>query len=149
RIDWQISSAVLHGGTSSVLALGCPPGQPQGWIVSLRHPSDPDRNMGNVQLTNRALGTSAATFQHFEYNGRKLGHLLDPRKGWPAEGLLQVSVVAPSAAEADALSTAFFVMGLEETRRYCQLHPEIGAVVVTLDGVVAMINLGIDEFSAA
>jgi thiamine biosynthesis lipoprotein len=148
RNNWQISSALLHGGTSSVLALGCPPGQ-AGWIVSLRHPNDSGHTIGNVQLCNRALGTSAATYQHFEYNGRKLGHLLDPRKGWPAEGFLQVSVLAPSAAEADALSTAFFVIGLEETRRYCQLHPEIGAVVMTLDGVVATINLGIDEFSAA
>jgi thiamine biosynthesis lipoprotein len=149
RNDWQISSALLHGGTSSVLAVGCPPGQVNGWIVSLRHPSDPGSAIGDVRLNNRALGTSAATYQHFEYNGRKLGHLLDPRKGWPAEGLLQVSATAPTAAEADALSTAFFVMGLEETRVYCRTHPEIGAVVVTLDGTVATFNLGFDEFSAA
>ena len=103
--------------------IGAPPGQSAGWAVSLKHPWDANRSIGVVYLRNRALGTSAATYQFFEYNGRKLGHLLDPRKGWPAEGVQQVSVVAPTAAEADALSTAFFVMGLDETRLYCQSTP--------------------------
>src|SRR5262249_15334291 len=80
-----------------------------------------------------ALGTSAATFQHFEYNGRKLGHLLDPRTGSPGEGVEQVSVVAPSAAEADALSTAFFVLGVEPTARFCRTRPDIGAVLLPAD----------------
>ena len=77
-----------------------------------------------------ALGTSAATFQHFEYNGRKLGHLLDPRTGWPAEGVEQASVVAPTAAEADALSTAFFVLGVEPTARFCRTRPDVGVVLL-------------------
>jgi thiamine biosynthesis lipoprotein len=130
RKNWDIGSALIHGGASSVLAIGAPPGQPVGWTVSLRHPWNEGRSIGAVKLRDRALGTSAATYQHFEYNGRKLGHLLDPRKGWPAEGLQQVSAIAPTAAEADALSTAFFVMGLEATRDYCRMHPTIGAVIL-------------------
>ena len=125
-----IRSALLHGGSSSVLALGTPPGQPRGWPVALRHPWEVDQNLGIVNLKGQALGTSAATHQYFEYNGRKLGHLLDPRTGWPAEQVQQVSVIAPSAAEADALSTAFFVLGIEAVRRYCETHPTIGAIVV-------------------
>ena len=76
------------------------------------------------------MGTSAATFQHLEYNGKKLGHVLDPRTGWPADGMASASVVAPTAAEADALSTAFFVGGVELARRYCAAHPEIGAILL-------------------
>jgi thiamine biosynthesis lipoprotein len=125
-----IRSALLHGGASSVLALGAPPSQPAGWTVALKHPWDMERTIGLVNLKNQALGTSAATHQHFEYNGRKLGHLLDPRTGWPAEQIQQVSAIAPSAAEADALSTAFFVLGVEATRRYCETHPGIGAIIV-------------------
>lgn len=130
RLDWGVSSALLHGGSSSVLAMGTPADQGDGWIVSLRHPWHPDRSIGTLKLRDRALGTSAATFQHFEYNGRMLGHLLDPRKGWPAEGLQQASALAPTAAEADALSTAFFVMGMDGARRYCESHPDIGAVML-------------------
>ena len=64
----------------------------------------------------RAMATSAATYQHFEYEGKKLGHLLDPRTAWPAEGMLSATVTAPTAAEADALATAFFILGIEKTR---------------------------------
>jgi thiamine biosynthesis lipoprotein len=127
---WGASSALLHGGASSVRAIGTPPGQPRGWPVSIKHPWDASRRLGTVYLRGTALGTSAATFQHFEYNGRKLGHLLDPRTGWPAEGIEQASVLAPTAAEADALSTAFFVLGVESTARYCRTRPDVGVVLL-------------------
>ena len=68
-----------------------------------------------VRLRDRALGTSAATFQHLEYNGRKLGHILDPRTGWPAEGTASATAIAPTAAEADALATAFFILGVDQS----------------------------------
>jgi thiamine biosynthesis lipoprotein len=65
-----------------------------------------------------------------EYNGRKLGHILDPRSGWPAEELALASVIAPTAAEADALATAFYVLGVDEARAYCETHPGIGALLL-------------------
>ncbi len=136
RDRWGVDSGLLHGGTSSVLALGAPPGRTAGWSISLKHPADENRTIGNVNLRNRALGTSAATYQFFEYNGRKLGHLLDPRRGWPAEGVRQATALAPTAAEADALSTAFFVMGLAETRLYCQSRPHIGAIILPEDNAM-------------
>lgn len=128
--DWDVRSALLHGGRSSVRAVGAPPRQPRGWPVSIRHPWVRDRRLGMVYLKHQGLGTSAATFQHFEYNGRKLGHLLDPRIGWPAEGVQQVTVIAPTATEADALSTAFFVLGVESTARFCQTRPDVGVVML-------------------
>jgi FAD:protein FMN transferase len=130
RRDWSCGPALLHGGSSSVRAISSPLGQPRGWPVTIKHPWDPDRRLGTLYLNDGALGTSAATFQHFEYNGRKLGHLLDPRTGWPAEGVEQVSVFAPTAAEADALSTAFFVLGVEATARFCQSRPDVGVVML-------------------
>ena len=83
-----------------------------------------------VWLNNRALGTSAATFQHLEYNGRKLGHILDPRTGWPVEEMALTSVIAPTAAEADALATAFYVLGVDKAKAYCARHPDIGAILL-------------------
>ncbi|MBX9625208.1 MAG: FAD:protein FMN transferase, partial [Gemmataceae bacterium] len=71
RTDWGVTSALLHGGGSSVYAIGHPPGESRGWPVRLRHPSG-DGSIGTVWLRDRGLGVSAATFQHFEYNGRKL-----------------------------------------------------------------------------
>jgi thiamine biosynthesis lipoprotein len=128
--DWGVASALLHGGTSSVLAVGTPPGDPRGWAVGLKHPWEPGRRLATVRLRGRALATSAATYQHFDYNNRKLGHLLDPRTGRPAEGVALATAVAPTAAGADALATAFYVLGADAARRYCDEHPDAGAVLL-------------------
>ena len=126
----NVPAALLQGGRSSVYAIGSAPGNERGWPVGVSHPWDPERRLAMLWLRDRALGTSAATFQHLEYNGHKLGHLLDPRTGWPAEGMAGATVVAPTAAEADALATAFFVLGVERARAYCAAHPEVGAVLL-------------------
>ena len=131
RGQWRITTAMLHGGHSSVLAMGSQPGTRDGWPVGILHPQQRDRRLAILHLRNRALGTSAATFQHLQHQGRKLGHILDPRTCWPAEGVLSASVTAPTAALADALATAFYVMGIDQTRAYCAGNPEIGAVLLT------------------
>jgi thiamine biosynthesis lipoprotein len=98
--------------------------------VGIQHPWKPDRRLAVVRLRDQALATSAATFQHLEYEGRKLGHLLDPRTGWPAEGIASATAIAPTAAEADALATAFFVLGAEPTQRYCNNRLNVGAILL-------------------
>lgn len=129
RERWGIRSALLHGGGSSVFAIGTPPGDPRGWPIAVSHPWN-DTNLGTVRLIDEGFGTSAATFQFFEHNGRKLGHLLDPRTGWPASGTASASVVAPTAADADAISTAFFVLGADAAREFCRTHPDLAAIVL-------------------
>ena len=130
RRQWGITSALVHGGHSSVLGIGDQPGK-SGWPVGILHPQQRDRRLAIIHLCNRALGTSAATFQHLHHGGGKLGHILDPQTGWPAEGVLSASVSAPTAALADALATAFYVMGVEKARAYCAGHPDIGAVILS------------------
>jgi thiamine biosynthesis lipoprotein len=149
RSKWGVASALLHGGGSSARAVGTPPGQPRGWPVSVRHPWADDRTLGTVWLRDEGFGTSAATFQYFEYNGRKLGHLLDPRTGWPAAGTASASVVAPTAAAADALSTAFFVLGAAGAEAHCTPRPYLGAVVLpedAADGPPAVFGLTADRY---
>jgi thiamine biosynthesis lipoprotein len=135
RDEWGVRSGLLHGGHSSVYALGSQPGREDGWPVGILDPAAgraprTARRLAILRLRDRALGTSAATFQHLEYNGRRLGHILDPRTGWPAEGMALASVTAPTAAEADALATAFFVMGEDKARACCERRPDIGAVLL-------------------
>jgi thiamine biosynthesis lipoprotein len=133
-----IEDFLFHGGQSSVLARGsqtvdgrpADPAHPRGWTVGIRHPLRRNVRLAQVRLRNRALGTSGTENQFFRYRGRRYGHILDPRTGWPAEQLLSATVLAPSAALADALSTAFFVMGAEAALDYCQTHPEIAAVLL-------------------
>ena len=129
----NVSSALLHGGHSSVYAIGSEPGTDRGWLISIGHPEEPDNCLGTSRLRNQAMGTSAATFKYLEHRGRKLGHILDPRLGWPASGVSSATVVASSAAEADALATAFFILGSKKAEAYCRSHQDVGAILL-LDG---------------
>jgi thiamine biosynthesis lipoprotein len=142
RDEWDISSALLHGGHSSILAVGTPPGQPRGWQIALGHPWNLERKIATIWLRDEAMGTSSATFRHLEHEGRMLGHILDPRTGWPAEGTALATTVAPTAARADALATALFILGAEGTRAYCDAHPEIGAALLPEGEHALLVTMG-------
>ncbi|HEU5117288.1 MAG TPA: FAD:protein FMN transferase, partial [Isosphaeraceae bacterium] len=107
RTHWWPTPALIHGGQSSLYALGSPPWKFGGrWDVALQNPFEPSQPLGMIYLRNRGLGTSGAAFQQFESGGRLYGHIIDPRTGEPPErGPASVTVLAPSAADADALST--------------------------------------------
>ena len=85
----------------------------EDWPVGLRNPLLPHERLGTLMFCDQALSTSGSNVQYFRHAGERYGHILDPRTGWPPSHLLSVSVVAPTAAVADALSTAFFVAGVE------------------------------------
>jgi thiamine biosynthesis lipoprotein len=112
-----VSRALLSGGHSSGRAIGA-----EGFPVDVRSPRVAEA-IARLRLADAALGTSGAGEQFFEAAGKRYGHVLDPRTGWPAEGVLSASVVTASAADADALSTAFLVAGPELAERYCADHP--------------------------
>jgi thiamine biosynthesis lipoprotein len=71
----------------------------------------PGRRLATITLDDKALGTSGSGTQFFIDRGRKLGHILDPRSGLPAEGVISATVITESAADADALATALYVLG--------------------------------------
>jgi thiamine biosynthesis lipoprotein len=129
-----VSDLLMHGGQSSILARGSRAGllaDQRGWSVALRHPLRDEVRLGEVWLRDCALGTSGSAHQFFYHEGRRYSHLLDPRTARPAEGLLSTTVIAPTGALADALATAFFVMGVEATRAYCEAYPSIAAILVS------------------
>ncbi len=120
-----------HGGGSSVLARGKNRNSRDAcWTIGLRHPLQPGQRLAEFHLRNRALATAGGATQFFEHEGCQYSHLLDPRTGWPATDVLTATVLAPTAALADGLATAFFVMGVEAVEAYCKRHPEIAAVLV-------------------
>lgn len=145
-----------HAGQSSLRCAGAEyDDNPQGgWSVGVGHPLRPGRHVAHVRVRDRALATSAAGVQFFRQDGRRYGHLIDPRSGCPAEGVLSVTVLAPSAAQADALSTALFVLGPDGSTEYFRNHPEIKALWV-LPGERAgqtdlhTVNLAADEWQTA
>ena len=124
-----VAHALVSAGDSSVEAVGAPPG---GWPIALRGHDAGAR----LWLRHGALATSGAGEQGFEHNGVRLGHVLDPRTGWPARGVSRVTVAAADAADADALATAFFVGGPALAERFLADHDDV-LVVFTLDASAA------------
>ncbi len=128
---YGVNDYLWHGGRSSVLARGKNRADSkQSWTLGIRHPLQPDRCLAEFHLRDQALATAGGATQFFEHEGRRYSHIFDPRTGWPAERVFTATVVAPTAAEADALATAFYVMDIEAVSEYCSKHPKIGAVLV-------------------
>jgi thiamine biosynthesis lipoprotein len=121
-----VSQALVAAGSSSVLALG---GRDGGWLVDIRSPRLANERIARIVLRRGALGTSGAG-EHDVTEAPRYGHVIDPRTGSPARGVLSSTVVAREAATADALSTAFLIGGAELARRYCETHDHTLALLV-------------------
>ena len=111
-----IARALVNLG-GNIYALGAPPDEPRGWPVGLRDPRFPDSLSDVVHLRDRAVASSGGYEKFVTLGGRRYGHILDPRRGRPVEGVLGTTVIAPDATTADALSTALFVLGPEAGAR--------------------------------
>jgi thiamine biosynthesis lipoprotein len=129
-----IENYLLHAGHSSILAHGNRKNltaKNRGWQIALRHPLIPQRQLANIWLRDRAIGTSGDANQFFYHQGKRYGHVIDPRSGWPTQDTLSATVITHSAAAADALATAFFVIGPEKATRYCQQNPDTAFIIAT------------------
>ena len=121
--EHAVDRFLFAGGLSSMLASG------QGWKIGIAHPLRPGQRLQEITLNDVAVSTSGSQKQFFRHGGRRYSHLIDPRTGYPAEGVFTATVFAPTATLAELLSTAFFVLGAEKTAEYCSAHPEISAVL--------------------
>lgn len=119
--DWNIASALLHSGQSTAYALGHPPGA-DVWRLDVRDPIQHDQAFTTIRLRDAAIGGSGVLI-----HGR---HILDPRTGLPVSGVHGAWSVAPTAAEADALSTAFMVLGPKDVEACCRALPGVSALLM-------------------
>ncbi len=132
-----VTSALLNGGTSTVYALGHPPGQ-EHWKVAIESPPKdlekkdvPGELIATVPLRDEAMSVSAVWGRVFLDGGKTFGHVLDPRSGEPVQGALLAAVVLPSGTETDALSTALLVLGDAGQETLGILRPEIRTLVIS------------------
>ena len=116
-----IASAYVSASLSSIYALGTPPHQP-GWKVSIRHPRDANRTVADIWLKNESMSTSGNYEKFFLAEGKMYSHIMDPRTGYPAQGTLSVSVIAPRTLDTEAWTKPFFVNG----RRWAAQHKPKG-----------------------
>lgn len=132
----NITSHIVDVG-GEVYASGKKP-DGQQWRVAIEQPSDsidaPRRYNTLVRLENQSIVTSGNYRKYTIENGIKYTHTINPHTGKPAKHtLLSVSVTAPTSTEADALATAFMVMGMEKAEQFMVKHPEYQAVFIYCD----------------
>jgi len=117
-----VTRALVDAGSSSIYAIGAPPGQP-GWIVRVPVPGDRTRTISTVTLRDTSLSTSGNYEKFFRLNGKVYCHIMDPRTGAPVDGMLQTTVITPNPTDSDALSLVMFVMGPDAAENVMESMP--------------------------
>jgi thiamine biosynthesis lipoprotein len=105
-----IKTALVTASGSSIFAMGAPPGE-SGWKISIRDPHDESKTVEDVVLKNESLSTSGNYEKFFEADGKIYAHIMDPRTGYPAPGMLSVSIVTPRTIDSEAWCKPFFING--------------------------------------
>lgn len=128
-----IESAFINLG-GNVHALGNKPdGSP--WKIGLQNPWSPRGDfMGVIDITNKTVVTSGDYVRYFEKDNKKYHHILDPRTGYPADTkVVSATIVGDNSMQADALSTAVFILGVEKGMELIKNFKGLEAIFITQD----------------
>jgi thiamine biosynthesis lipoprotein len=115
--------------SGNMFALGAPPGVDH-WRIGIRDPRDRIPYFARVPLTEQGISTSGKYEQFVAANGKTYGHIMDPRTGRPAEGLISVTVISSSAFTCDAWDTPLFVLGVDEAKHIAKRRDDIDVILV-------------------
>jgi FAD:protein FMN transferase len=108
--EYGIRSALISAARSSLYAMGAPPGE-TGWKVKIRNPRDASKTAQELVLHNESMSTSGNYEKFFYAEGRMYSHIMDPRTGFPAQGMLSVSVIAPKCIDSEAWTKPVYIQG--------------------------------------
>ncbi len=116
-----IRMALVSASGSSIYAIGAPPGE-NGWKIDIRDPKDEFKTVAEAVLKDESMSTSGSYEKFFEADGKIYSHIMDPRTGYPAKGMLSVSVIAPRTLDTEAWAKPFFING----RQWAAKHKREG-----------------------
>jgi thiamine biosynthesis lipoprotein len=110
--------ALVAGSDSSIYGMGAPPTEPKGWRVDVKDPRHPRRTVAGAFLKDMSMSTSGSYEKFFRAEGRTYAHIMDPRTGYPAQGSVSVSVIAPRTIDSEAWAKPYFVNGRQWAARH-------------------------------
>jgi thiamine biosynthesis lipoprotein len=116
--EYGVTSGLISGGGSSIYAIGTPPDEKRGWRVSIRNPRDESKTVQEVFLKDESMSTSGSYEKFFRAEGRIYSHIMDPRTGFPAAGMLSASIITPKTIDSEAWAKPFFIDGLKKGRQW-------------------------------
>ncbi len=130
-LDHGITNALVDFG-HDLRVLGAPPGRP-AWHIGLEDPRNPGSSTASLAITgSKGIASSGDYIRSFKIDGRRYGHIIDPRTGWPvANGCQQTTIIADTCLQAGVLSTTTFVLGVREGLECIQAHPGAEGLLVT------------------
>lgn len=105
-----VTSALVSASGSSIYGLGAPPNE-AGWKIKIRDPKDASKTAAEVTLHDMSLSTSGNYEKFFFADGKLYSHIMDPRTGYPSEGMLAVSVVSPKTIDSEAWCKPYYIRG--------------------------------------
>jgi thiamine biosynthesis lipoprotein len=140
-VDLAVALAAQHGLANvlvdfgqDIRARGRPPGRP-AWHVGLENPKQPGSCWASVAVTDQAVASSGDYLRHFVHQGRRYGHIIDPRTGYPVHNDCRaVSVVAPACTTAGILTTTAFILGPQDGFNLINSHYGASGAIVTDQG---------------
>lgn len=143
-----VSSGLLNLGASTIRTVGVKP-DGSNWRIAIQDPNNAAAYAGVIELGEGAVNTSGGYERYFEgEDGQIYWHILDPRTGYPAHsGLVSVTVLSDDAFTGDGLSTALFVMGLEDTVNYWRENGGFEFVLIGEDGRLYVSEGAVDRFT--
>lgn len=112
---------------------------PLGVRIGIEDPTRPYDNVAPaaaLDLRNRGLATSGRGRRGWRIAGRQFGHIIDPRSGWPADGIASTTVIADDATTADAVATTLAVLGFDDGLAFATTIDGVGCLLIGSDGTV-------------
>jgi len=106
-----------------------PNGQP--WQIGITNPFKPDTIFTILPLRQNAMVTSGSYQKFVILNGKRYAHIINPKNGYPATGLISVSITGPSAEKANGFSTSMMVMGKEKALKFIKRFPAYRYIIIT------------------
>ena len=128
-----VSAALVNACGSTISAIAAPPGRPH-WTVDIQDPLDTNKVAFTIPLIDRALSVSGVSEKFFDVGGVRYSHIMDPRTGMPAHGVLGVVVRASDGTAGDALDNILFVEGVERSRALLRARRGVDATFLLPDG---------------
>lgn len=128
-----VTSAYINLGGNVVVLGSKPDGTP--WNIGIQNPrAENGKYIGILKVANKALVSSGDYERYFEKDNVRYHHILDPRTGYPSDsGLISTTIVTDSSINADALSTATFILGLDKGLKLIDSLKDVEAVFITKD----------------
>jgi len=125
--NFGIDNACVNLG-GNIYVLGASAGK-NTWKIGVQHPRNKDEILGYLELKNEATATSGDYERFFEIKGNRYSHIINPKTGMPVNGIIAVTIVAPTGTEVDALSTSVFVLGHEKGMELIKKIPNAEAMI--------------------